>query len=74
MVDDLIMLEHEGVEAGHARTRLVIAQVKFDGQKVRMYVRYMGDKGDWPWLRHAHKLQTGFSSRRICHLCDLDDA
>ena len=27
-------------------------------------------KGDWPWLRSAMHLSTGFSSLRKCHLCD----
>ena len=26
-------------------------------------------KGDWPFLRSAVHLQTGFSSLRKCHLC-----
>ena len=26
-------------------------------------------KGDWPFLRSAFGLQTGFTSKRICHYC-----
>ena len=31
-------------------------------------------KGDWVFLRKAMRLATGFSSKRICHLCCGDDA
>ena len=48
----------------------VDAQVKFGDRNFHVYVKYLGDKGDWPWLRSAHKLKTGFNCKRICHLCD----
>ena len=27
-------------------------------------------KGDWPYLRKAGHLQTGFRSKVVCHLCN----
>ncbi|CAE7650537.1 unnamed protein product [Symbiodinium sp. CCMP2592] len=29
--------------------------------------------GDWVWLRKAFCLETGFSSKRICHMCEQED-
>ena len=34
---------------------------------------YMGTKGDWPFLRSALKLRTGWNCLRICHLCNEAD-
>ncbi|CAE7653618.1 Khdc3 [Symbiodinium pilosum] len=34
---------------------------------------YTGTKGDWPFLRSAFRLATGFNCRRVCHLCDVPD-
>lgn len=45
-------------------------QVKVGEQSVRVYFKFIGNKGDWPWLRLAHKLATGYNCKRICHLCD----
>ena len=46
------------------------AQVKFGNRSFQVYIKYLGDKGDWPWLRSSHRLNTGFNCRRIGHLCD----
>ena len=32
---------------------------------------YLGTKGDWPFLRSAFKLGTGFNCARVCHLCNV---
>lgn len=45
-------------------------QVKKGDKNFRVYFKYLGSKGDWPWLRAAHKLATGYQCTRICHLCD----
>ena len=29
-------------------------------------------KGDWPFLRKAGHLVTGFTSKRVCHLCNSE--
>lgn len=34
---------------------------------------YVGLKGDWPYLRKWMKLETGFTSRRVCHHCAKPD-
>ena len=31
---------------------------------------FLGCKGDWPWLRSAYRLYTGYTSKRKCHLCE----
>ncbi|CAL1156374.1 unnamed protein product [Cladocopium goreaui] len=40
------------------------------GEMVTWYAGYIACKGDWPWLRKAYSLSTGFRSSRICHLCE----
>ena len=30
-------------------------------------------KGDWPYLRKAMSLASGFSSKRVCHFCAKTD-
>ena len=35
---------------------------------------YLGAKGDWPRLRNAFKLKTGFTSLCKSHLCPVDDS
>lgn len=44
--------------------------MKKGDKNFRVYFKYLGSKGDWPWLRAAHKLATGYQCTRICHLCD----
>lgn len=36
---------------------------------MNFYVAAVGCKGDWPWVRKAFHLATGYRSNRICHLC-----
>lgn len=50
------------------------SQVSFAGERHTFYVRYMGCKGDWPFLRTAMRLRSGYTSKRVCHLCPLEDA
>ena len=33
----------------------------------------IGVKGDWPFVKKAMHLRTGYASKRICHLCDSQD-
>ena len=40
------------------------------GQMETFYISVVAIKGDWPWLRKCMALYTGFTSRRICHLCE----
>lgn len=44
-------------------------EVHFEGQSFKVHFRYLGSKGDWPWLRSVFRLETGFTSRRVCHIC-----
>ena len=44
------------------------------GQRKQFFVAFLGCKGDWPWLRKAYNLASGFTSRRVCHLCSGSDA
>ena len=48
-------------------------QVLLGNRKIKIYCKYLGNKGDWPWLRAAHKLKTGYNCKRICHLCEASD-
>ncbi|CAL1145148.1 unnamed protein product [Cladocopium goreaui] len=47
----------EGVQVGNHVIRLI----------------WIATKGDWPFLRKACSLFTGFTSLRICHLCSGQD-
>lgn len=38
------------------------------------HVRYIGTKGDWPFLRAAFRLKTGYTSKRVCHLCPATES
>lgn len=75
MVQDINALQEHGIEAGQTRsvsllrTRRLPVQVPYKGQSYRLFVKYLGNKGDWPWLRSSMGLATGFKSHRICHLC-----
>ena len=40
-----------------------------EGQMETFFVSVAAIKGDWPWLRKCMALYTGFTSRRLCHLC-----
>lgn len=46
-------------------------QVKYNGITERFWFQFLGTKGDWPWLRSAYKLSTGFTSKRKCHRCAI---
>ncbi len=48
---------------------MVTMQVSWKGTTTHFYMQYLGAKGDWPWLRSAYRLATGFTSTRICHRC-----
>ncbi|CAK9014765.1 Uncharacterized protein SCF082_LOCUS12465 [Durusdinium trenchii] len=43
-------------------------------QQCTFYLAYIGLKGDWPYLRKVMNLESGFTSRRVCHLCTRADA
>lgn len=45
-------------------------EVTWKGETHRFYFHFLGTKGDWPWLRSAYRLYSGFTSRQICHRCD----
>ena len=49
---------------------LFMTPLKINGRRQTFFAAYIACKGDWPWLRKAYSLQTGFTSKRICHLCD----
>ena len=40
------------------------------GTQLRLHLVVTGIKGDWPWLRRAMWLKTGYTSLRKCHICD----
>ena len=44
-------------------------QVTWQGRTTRWFFKYLGTKGDWPWLRSCFKLSAGFTSKRKCHKC-----
>ena len=44
-------------------------EVGEDKAEMNFYVAAVGCKGDWPWVRKAFHLATGYKSNRICHLC-----
>ena len=44
-------------------------QVTSSTTRTRLFMQCIGVKGDWPWLRSAFRLSTGFRCRRLCHLC-----
>lgn len=50
-----------------------LSTLKVCGKQQRFYAAYVACKGDWPWLRKAYALYSGFTSKRICHLCDVSD-
>ena len=39
------------------------------GSDLRFFVAVVGAKGDWPWVRKAFHLSSGYRSKRVCHLC-----
>ena len=41
-------------------------------QTMKFHLAWLGCKGDWVWLRKAFCLRTGFSSARICHMCEQE--
>lgn len=58
LADDLYELYFDGVNIGKHCFRFA----------------YVGLKGDWPFLRKAMKLATGFRSKHICHFCRVTAA
>ncbi|CAE7382390.1 unnamed protein product [Symbiodinium sp. KB8] len=48
-------------------------QVKFKEQSLRFKFVLLAVKGDWPFLRKAMKLNTGFTSKIKCHMCMSED-
>ena len=52
---------------------MIPPEVFWNGQSLKFYARFCGVKGDWPWLRSCYRLQTGFTSKRICHECPSDE-
>ncbi|CAK9043468.1 unnamed protein product [Durusdinium trenchii] len=57
----------------HDLTQLLDVGITVCGKQQRFYAAYVACKGDWPWLRKAYALYSGFTSKRICHLCDVSD-
>lgn len=53
---------------------ILFKQNQVGAKKVRFFPVVIGCKGDWPWLRKCFGLQTGFTSRRVCHVCPGVDA
>lgn len=51
------------------RDPLIITNPQVGGKTVKVYGVYTGAKGDWPWVRKAFHLSSGFTSLRKCHLC-----
>lgn len=49
-------------------------KVTFGGTRQKFYFQFCGAKGDWPFLRSAYRLASGYSSTRKCHLCDVSDS
>lgn len=54
---------------GIYRDPLIITNPQVGGKTVKVYGVYTGAKGDWPWVRKAFHLSSGFTSLRKCHLC-----
>ena len=48
-------------------------QVKYMDKTHKVHFVYLGGKGDWVWLRKAYALYPGWSSKRVCHLCNQQD-
>lgn len=48
-------------------------QVVWQNEHYHFYFRFLGAKGDWPWLRSVYDLKTGFTSKVICHICHGTD-
>ena len=44
-------------------------KVTINGQPKQIHLLTTAIKGDWPFLRSALHLRTGFTSRRVCHIC-----
>ncbi|CAE7878231.1 FAM186A, partial [Symbiodinium necroappetens] len=47
--------------------------VQVGDKQITVFVALIATKGDWPYVRKAYHLQTGFASTRICHLCPGDE-
>ena len=45
-------------------------QVDFEETSYKIYFGFVGGKGDWVWLRKAYTLMPGWTSKRVCYLCD----
>ncbi|CAE7298459.1 unnamed protein product, partial [Symbiodinium sp. CCMP2456] len=57
MVDDMLALYNDGFT------------VEWKAHSYKFYFIPVYLKGDWPYIRSAAHLMTGFSSRKKCHLC-----
>ena len=49
-------------------------QVNWQGQTLEFYFKFLGAKGDWPWVRSCYQLKTGYTSKRKCHACPSESA
>ena len=56
------------------RIPMVSGQVPVGAAKRRFRLVLLDLKGDWPFLRKAAGLSTGFTSKRVCHMCDAAEA
>lgn len=63
LADDLCSLFHEGLPV----------KVGEDKAEMNFYVAAIGCKGDWPWVRKAFHLASGYRSTCVCHLCPSED-
>lgn len=88
MLLDLSKVFHQGVTVASLQYQLPCCPRSFsrfercacpikvgndDLGKETFYFVYVALKGDWPYIRKALNLNTGFTSTRICHHCSTLD-
>ena len=59
-----------GLPVGIRTEKVVALKVRYEGKAFRFHFASVGGKGDWVWLRKAYALKPGWSSLRVCHLCE----
>ena len=86
LADDLEMLFKQGLQVTclprlftdiycnvEPVTWLHRSQVRCQQTVINVKVAMIGVKGDWPFMKKSMHLRTGYTSKRICHLCDAKD-
>jgi len=58
------------LNSNHQGNRSTIKIWEVGEEQRTFYASYIACKGDWPWIRKAYSLSSGFRSRRVCHLCE----